>query len=652
MATVRVTLLSILILMMIVARGSMAQVGPVLRHVSLETPTKTIEPAVDFLEYVPVIDGRLDESLRFLPERPFTFAYLAVEDTAVDAHYRLAYGSTFLYLYIEMAADQLIYRDRAYQNGDGFDLVIAAPRPDQASTDEFYVLACSAVNEPSQEWTRHIFWYYNVDRIFVPTSENTRLECSQGDGKIRFELVLPWTDIHPYHPWLSEGIGFNLLFVKAAEPDRVMLYGVVEDPDLDSEQHKRQYAILPFQRPAARHSIHTFAQPVRGHINVGDSLEIALVGVAPDARTSEVAVGVYSGEGERMLNQRFPLTCDSTIQRKSLWLNTTDLAVGGYTVRWNAGGRAGHGERGLTVLPAVDLSVLGDRVEAVGSKVSASSVNTMQFLLGETQRELQSIHPYESCGNLRVALDGLIKTVERAEQGSDDLARATGFVRKAYRSSIDGSLQPYMVWLPPDYSRERHYPLFVYLHGSASDERSFTKRGARDIIPKGFIAVAPFGRGKSNAFSGDHAQEDIADVITAVSQDYSVDTGAVLLGGFSMGGYGVYRTAYETPSKFRALAIISGDPSLGARYTGDSTQPDFLEDKNLRAFRNLPVFVFHGEKDRNCPYATTQKLVEKLRKAQARVLFVSEPEKGHDFPDAVTIKRYEEWVEGIFAKAR
>lgn len=440
--------------------------------------------------------------------------------------------------------------------------------------------------------------------------------------------------------------------MKAIEPDRVMLLGVVDDPYIDGEQQKRQYAVLSFQLPVVRHSVQTFVQPARGHITMGDSLEIVTANIAPEASTSELTASIYTGEGERILSQQINRGCSPALEHSTLRLSTSALPVGGYRVRWSSGAGCNHGEFGLTVLPAVDMPLLAKRIESIAGKVSASSVSTLQFLVDDTQHRLQSVYPYETCGEMRIALDGLVQSIEHAERGSDDLAHATGFVRKAYRSHVDASLQPYMVWLPPDYSQDKTYPLFVYLHGSASDERSFTKRGASDIIPNGFIAVAPYGRGKWNAFCVDHAQDDIAEVIATVSHDYSVDTNAILLGGFSMGGYGVLRTAFETPNKFKALAVMSGDPNLGKKYSGDSTQPNFLEDHNLKVFKNLPVFVFHGEKDRNCAFETTQQLVGKLQKAGARVLFVSEPEKGHDFPNSATIKNYHQWIASIFGNRR
>lgn len=37
-----------------------------------------------------------------------------------EANYRIAYSAQFFYLYVEAKAEQLTFRDRAYQNGDGF----------------------------------------------------------------------------------------------------------------------------------------------------------------------------------------------------------------------------------------------------------------------------------------------------------------------------------------------------------------------------------------------------------------------------------------------------------------------------------------------------------------------------------------------------
>ena len=51
-----------------------------------------------------------------------------------------------------------------------------------------------------------------------------------------------------------------------------------------------------------------------------------------------------------------------------------------------------------------------------------------------------------------------------------------------------------------------------------------------------------------------------------------------------MGGYGVYRTFWETPEKFRALAVFSGGVSFGR----GSEKLDFLAE-DLSVFKDMPV---------------------------------------------------------------
>jgi hypothetical protein len=140
-----------------------------------------IEPAVAYLSQTPAIDGVLDPFLQDLPVRHFTTADKSDSGNPdVALSYRLAYGAQFLYLYVEVEAETLTYRDRAYQNGDGVTVVLAHPEPDNSPSREFYVLACAAVDRPDMEWTRRRFWYYNVDKIFLPTSEDTKVTWRDG----------------------------------------------------------------------------------------------------------------------------------------------------------------------------------------------------------------------------------------------------------------------------------------------------------------------------------------------------------------------------------------------------------------------------------------------------------------------------------------
>ncbi len=112
-----------------------------------------------------------------------------------------------------------------------------------------------------------------------------------------------------------------------------------------------------------------------------------------------------------------------------------------------------------------------------------------------------------------------------------------------------------------------------------------------------------------------------------------------------MGGYGVYRTYYEMPEKFKALAVFSGHPDLANRFSENSKEyPDFLEKKYYKNFKNIPIFIFHGKEDRNCSFELTEQLVDRLKKIKADVKFVYENHKGHELPDNETIEQFFNWV--------
>ncbi|MBD3225579.1 MAG: prolyl oligopeptidase family serine peptidase, partial [Caldithrix sp.] len=210
------------------------------------------------------------------------------------------------------------------------------------------------------------------------------------------------------------------------------------------------------------------------------------------------------------------------------------------------------------------------------------------------------------------------------------------------------TLQPYLIFIPSDYTGERRYPLMVFLHGSGTDERSLSHKNVRRFIPPGFIALAPRGRGTSNCFSTQYAQHDIMESMQAVIHDYSIDTNRVLLAGFSMGGYGVYRTYYEQGKHFRAAAVFSGHPDLANRWSGKNNHPDFRQSAYLKPFQSLPMFIFHGQKDRNTPFELTQTLIDQLIKTGARVTWIIEEETGHSLPEEANWQRYYRWVKDHF----
>lgn len=610
-----------------------------------ESPT-IIEPAVSYLSEAPVIDGILDVELRDLPTRNFSTLWKSDPDNpTIPVSYRLAYGTHFLYVYIEASADKLEYRDRAYQNGDGFTVVLTVPQPENAPSEEFYVLGCSAVDRQRMEWTRTIFWYYNVDNIFLKTSDEMKMEFHDGDGTIHFELLLPWQDVHPYHPWLSEAIGFNLGMAKAIGDQERNLYRSV-DAGIGSENSPRGYALLSFEEPRHLGEPQAFAQPVRSNISVGDSLAVEVVTIAGEPFAEKLSISLESGEKTTISRKWEKYDCAAGLTRRKFSTESARQPAGGYVVKWRSDVSKCRGEAGLTILPPFDFQVLENRLEQVKSVLAAGSFTTFRFEIEELRAELADAYSYETAGEIRLKESQLLDRLARAEQGQDLFAQRRGYVRMAYCSQLDETLQPYVIYLPDDFDPTRKYPLLVFLHGSTSTERNIIGWPG---IPDGFIGLAPNGRGPSNWFSWDNSQTDVAEAIRAVQLNFPIDQDMILLAGFSMGGYGAYRTFYEAPDTYRAVAVFSGGPKVRFEIPDGETAIDFNEDKYLEPFAGLPVFVFHGERDRNVSFEETEQFISRLERAGAQVEFHTEADTGHECPNDETMAAYRRWVEKVFS---
>ena len=67
----------------------------------------------------------------------------------------------------------------------------------------------------------------------------------------------------------------------------------------------------------------------------------------------------------------------------------------------------------------------------------------------------------------------IYRAIEKLDRGQEPFKGITGWMTKAYISSIDDTRQPYLIHVPSDYDPQKRYPLAVYLHGVRRDARHF-----------------------------------------------------------------------------------------------------------------------------------------------------------------------------------
>lgn len=586
--------------------------------------------AVPWLPTSPRVDGRLDPTLVGLPAVPLK----ATDASSGQVALRCAADAEALYLHLNSVQGTLACRDRAYQNGDGLILVLATPEVGGAPSRRFRVMGFSPQPEAQRNWQFAFTWYRDVDLQMNPL-QGAEFAWHQGPDLLEFEVRIPWTALAPYHPLLTPELGLNACFVKAEGEGR-RSFMLIEDPGIGSEQRPRNYVPIRFEAPPVLLGEGAwFARPAQGHGEAGTPLQFE-VG-SPIAL--EVKVRVWEGEGTPLPGSTRQLKVPASARPQRLSLEGSALPPGAYQVEISGPGRTLRW--GLTVLPAGGVTGLKQKLARLAPGLEAGTRSTLQFRLREAERQVASLAPSDPAPALRRALEGLERDLLSLQEGRDAIATQRGLLRRAYRSALDQSLQPYSLRVPEGLDPRGRYPMLVYLHGSGQDDQ-----GVLDLrrAPEGWFELAPFGRGTSNCFSADHAQEDLREAIADVLAHYPVDPDRMVLAGFSMGGYGVYRTAFERPGFFKGLAIFSGVPDVATRWLGPG-HPDFLDPSTLAAFKGMPMFIFHGTLDRNCPFEKTERLVGLLKGAGAQVEFLTEVGKGHEYPAPETIARYLGWLD-------
>ena len=600
---------------------------------------------IPFVETMPLIDGFPDNLQGISDWHSFPgIGKTNDKNSDYGVNYKTAYNFNFFYLLIEATSDSIIVRDRAYQNGDGFHLVIAKPVIGQQA-NEFYVLQFSPSDKSKNLAARKAIWYYNIDLSGRPLSSATKLECSSIGGKSYFELLLPWNDVYPYNPLFNDSIGINFCFVKAVGEKEKNYYFVKYDERIQSELSKRDYVIAKFDKPDELDNSCSFARLEQKNIMAGQSLKIRTISYVNSQNTASYYFAISSADNFVYGSLFKRLNFVKGFNSNEFEFPTEKINPRGYKLVWKCSDGT-EGEIPFTILPYINEENEKAALNSLKSQISEGDYHTLLFRLNSILNSYSQVKTYETAGNIREAYLNYIEAIAGLKKDNHSLTDKKGISRRAFLSEIDNTLQPYTIKIPGNFSRDKKYPLFVMLHGSGSDDQYML---GNNLTNNQFIEIAPFGRGTSNCFTTDNAEKDVKEAIDDVIRNYPVDTTKIILAGFSMGGYGAYRIFYEYPKLFKGVAVFSGHPNLASKWIGEG-YPDFLDAKYLKSFKNLPVFIYHSKNDLNCPYSLTEQLVKKLIKAGAKVEFVTTGEGGHGIIDESHIENYFKWIQNTLNK--
>ena len=178
---------------------------------------------------------------------------------------------------------------------------------------------------------------------------------------------------------------------------------------------------------------------------------------------------------------------------------------------------------------------------------------------GEYALDLALLDPWGGAPAIRLAIAG------RREDGWYELGRIQ--VTRTYRSEIDGTEQPYRLFVPSSYDGSRAYPLVFALHGTSSNQNVFFDDprygpGAINAAAEryGAIVLSPYGRGKTE-YRG-VGEYEVFRALEEVRRQYRIDEDRIYLTGHSMGGSGSAYLALHHPDVFAAAAPLAAPYSF------------------------------------------------------------------------------------------
>ena len=194
---------------------------------------------------------------------------------------------------------------------------------------------------------------------------------------------------------------------------------------------------------------------------------------------------------------------------------------------------------------------------------------------------------------------------------------------------------PYRIYKPANYNPKTRYPLVLCLHGAGGRGDDNKSRGTQAFVAlssssvqkaypaflltpqcpkdktwvnasrKGSYAVSKTPISKQMAL----VQETLHSVVTK----FSIDPARIYVTGQSMGGFGTWDVIMRNPKLFAAAVPVCGgaDPSQS------------------KSIAHLPIWIFHGEKDRVVHTKLSREMVAALRKAGSKVKYTEYPGVGH-----------------------
>lgn len=228
---------------------------------------------------------------------------------------------------------------------------------------------------------------------------------------------------------------------------------------------------------------------------------------------------------------------------------------------------------------------------------------------------------------------------------------ATGLIVRGHRSKLDGSVQPYGLFVPESAKAAAgEVPLLVWLLGRGEKRTELAFLAERlaappPITPAGAIVVVPYGRYcNATKFAG---EVDVFEALAAVRSQYRIDLRRVAVAGFSMGGASTWHLAVHFPGLWCAASPGAGFADTAVYTKADAPGKEPRTDWERLLWRqyectgiagnffNVPTLAYAGEID---PQKQASDLMAAAMQREGLTLerFIG-PQTAHKYHDATKV---------------
>jgi len=190
-----------------------------------------------------------------------------------------------------------------------------------------------------------------------------------------------------------------------------------------------------------------------------------------------------------------------------------------------------------------------------------------------------------------------------------------------------GTLQPYLLTLPPDYNPAKRYPLTLSLHASLATYTMFNvfmpNWGAQLGGERGSIVATNLARGingpePASGSCVDSAEADFFEMWADIARHFSLNPNRTTVSGYSLGAYAAYQLAEENPDLFaNAFTVVGVPPTNGC-------SPELLGNLSW-----VPLLAWNQVDDSQVPYQQVIQTQSTLTQLGVRHEQWSFPAGGH-----------------------